>query len=136
MKKNLAVFSLFAVLACVCVCVPAFGQDHIVTLEHNIFVDRQRPAALFSHTVHADDAAIDCLECHHIYDENGENVWEDSEESDCTACHLLDKSGKAMPAMEAFHANCKGCHVTEGKGPLTCGECHPRTKKVDVEEVH
>ena len=136
MKKNLALCSVIAVLACVCVCVSVSAQDHITKLEHNIFVDRQRPAALFFHTVHAEDEGIDCLECHHIYDSSGENVWDDSEESDCTACHLLEDSGKLMPAMKAFHDICKGCHVREEKGPVTCGECHPRTKEADKEANH
>ncbi len=106
----------------------AYAQDDIQSLEHDIFVNRERPAAVFPHTLHADDLEIDCLDCHHIY-KDGENVWDESEISDCTACHSLEADGKIMSAMKAFHANCKGCHLEENKGPVTCGECHPKTKE-------
>ncbi len=128
MKKNLAVYSVIVVLASLCVCASVYAQEDIMSLEHDVFVDRQRPAAVFPHALHADDVGIDCLECHHVYDKSGENVWDETEESDCTACHGLEAAGKVMPAMKAFHANCQGCHTKEGKGPVTCGECHPREK--------
>lgn len=121
-RKSVA---LVMTVACVFVFALAYAQDDIQSLEHDIFVGRQRPAAVFSHEQHADTAGIDCMECHHAY-ENGENVWDDSMETDCTACHVLEAEGKKMSAMKAFHTNCKGCHEKEGKGPVTCGECHPR----------
>lgn len=125
--KKIALYVVVAGLASLFIFGAAYAQDEIQWLEHDIFVGRERPAAVFSHAVHADDLGIDCLECHHIY-ENGENVWDDSEESDCTACHKLEAEGKKMPAVKAFHANCQGCHKDEAKGPITCGECHPRKK--------
>ncbi|MBA3019353.1 MAG: cytochrome c family protein [Proteobacteria bacterium] len=105
----------------------AFAQDDIKQLQHDIFVNRERPAAVFPHTLHSDALGIDCLECHHIY-KNGENVWDESELSDCTGCHSLKADGKKMSAMRAFHTNCKNCHLKENKGPVTCGECHPKKK--------
>jgi len=123
-RKSVA---LVMTVACVLVFALAYAQDDIQSLEHDIFADRQRPAATFSHELHADTAEIDCVECHHVY-ENGENVWDDSMETDCTSCHKLEADGKTMSAMKAFHSNCKGCHTKEGKGPVTCGECHPKKK--------
>ena len=128
MKKNrIALYIAIAGLASLFIIGAVYAQDDIKSLKHDIFVERERPAALFPHALHADEAGIDCLECHHIY-KDGENVWDESEESDCTACHSLKADDKKLPAMRAFHANCKGCHAKEGKGPLTCGECHLRKK--------
>ncbi len=129
MKKNkIALYVAIVGLASLFILGSVYAQDDINSLQHDIFSTRERPAAIFPHTLHADDLAIDCLDCHHIYDKDGENVWEDTEESDCTACHGLEADGKKLPAMKAFHDNCKGCHAKENKGPLTCGECHPRKK--------
>ena len=119
--------ALVTTVACVFVLALAYAQEDIKYLEHDIFVDRQRPAASFSHELHADTEGIDCLECHHVY-ENGQNVWDDSQETDCTTCHGLREAGKVVSAMKAFHTNCKGCHDEKGKGPVTCGECHPIKK--------
>lgn len=123
-KNNIALFLSIAGLAFLFILGAAYAQDDIKQLEHDIFIERERPAAVFSHTLHSDEAEIDCLACHHKY-ENGENVWDDSAETECAECHKLEADGKMMPLMKAFHANCKGCHEKE-KGPLTCGECHPR----------
>lgn len=125
-RRNNVLYLLIAGMACFCIFSVAYAQDDIQWLEHEIFVDRERPAAAFSHTLHADDAGIDCDKCHHVYDESGENVWDDSQESNCIVCHGIEAEGKKMGAMKAFHTNCKGCHEEENAGPLTCGECHPR----------
>lgn len=128
MKKNkTALYIAIVGLVALFIFGLAYAQDDIISLEHDIFVKRERPAALFPHALHTDKAKIACLECHHIY-KDGENVLDEPEESDCTACHTLKPDDKKLPAMRAFHANCKGCHAKEGKGPLTCGECHPRKK--------
>ena len=129
-KNNTALFILIAGLAFLFIPFlfvfgTAYAQDDINLLEHDAFIERERPGAVFPHTLHADDAGIDCLECHHIY-ENGDNVWDDSSESECAECHKLEADGKTLPLMKAFHENCKGCHEKENKGPLTCGECHPK----------
>lgn len=123
-KNNIELFLSIAGLAFLFILGAAYAQDDIKQLEHDIFIERERPAAVFSHTLHTDEAEIDCLACHHKY-ENGENVWDDSAETECAECHKLEADGKMMPLMKALHANCKGCHEKE-KGPLTCGECHPR----------
>lgn len=130
MKKNrTALFIAVTGLAFFLILGVAYAQDDIKWLEHDIFIDRERPAAAFPHALHTDEAEIDCLMCHHIYDETGENVWDDSSESECAECHKVEKTGKVLPLMKAFHANCKECHAKENKGPLTCGECHPKKKE-------
>lgn len=128
MKKNrIALYIAIAGVAFLFILGAAYAQDDINLLEHDAFIERERPGAVFSHALHTDEAEIDCLACHHIY-ENGENVWDDSAETECAGCHKLEVNGKTIPLMKAFHENCKGCHEKEGKGPLTCGECHPRKK--------
>ncbi len=124
-KSNTALFLLISGLAFLFILGTAYAQDDIVSLKHDVFIERERPAAIFPHALHTDDAGIDCMACHHLY-ENGENVWDDSSETECAACHKLEADGKTMPLMKAFHANCKGCHAEQNQGPLTCGECHPK----------
>jgi hypothetical protein len=127
-KKNMALYIAFVGLASLVIFGVAYAQDDTIWLEHDIFVGRERPGVTFPHALHADELGLDCLECHHIY-KNGENIWDDSEETDCTACHGLKAEGKKMSADKALHTNCKGCHTREGKGYVTCGECHPWKKK-------
>ena len=127
-KKNMALYIALVGLASLVVFGAAYAQDDTIWLEHDIFVKRERPGVSFPHALHADELGIDCLECHHIY-KNDENLWDDSEETDCTACHGLKREGEKLSAEQAFHTNCKGCHTKQGKGPVTCGECHPWKKK-------
>jgi len=125
MKKNSSALFAIAGLALLWFVCSAYAQDEITLLEHDAFIGRERPAAAFPHALHTDKAGIDCLECHHVYNEAGENIWDDSSETECAECHKIEADGKMMPLMKAFHTNCKGCHEKEN-GPLTCGECHPR----------
>ncbi len=126
-KNRIALYIAIAGLASLFIIGAVYAQDDIKSLKHDIFVERERSAALFPHVLHTDEAEIDCLECHHIY-KDGENVWDDSAETECAECHKLEADGKTIPLMKAFHENCKGCHEKEGKGPITCGECHPMKK--------
>ncbi|MBA3017486.1 MAG: cytochrome c family protein [Proteobacteria bacterium] len=128
MKKNkMALYMVIASLIFLFIAGVVYSQDDIQSLEHDIFMNRERPAAVFPHTLHADELQLDCLECHHIY-KNGENIWDESELCDCTGCHSLEADGKKMSAMRAFHSNCKECHLEKNKGPYTCGGCHPKKK--------
>ena len=104
-----------------------YAQEDIQKLEHDIFINRERPVVAFPHALHADDLGLDCFECHHIY-KDGDNVWDESELCDCSGCHSLEADGKKMSLMRAFHTNCKGCHLEQNKGPVTCGECHSKKK--------
>lgn len=124
-KNNIVLYAAIAGLALLWFVCSAYAQDEIKLLKNDSFIERQRAGAVFSHTLHADKAEIDCLACHHIY-KNGENVWDDSAETECAECHKVESASKTMPLMKAFHSNCKGCHEKGNKGPLTCGECHPK----------
>ena len=87
------------------------------------------------HDLHMEN--MDCLECHHIY-ENGKNILSvdalENGESEiyCNSCHYSGndmETGKSMDTEEVFHDLCIGCHerVREDSGaqlPVLCGECH------------
>lgn len=122
-----AFFSLFLVLSGNCV----LAQD----LELKMTDDVTRPPVIFPHDLHM--SGFDCFDCHHDYDEDGNNILDDYalEEGNpdilCGACH----TGKTtIEPREAFHLQCMGCHeqFTFNKrptGPVLCGECHVKEKE-------
>jgi len=92
--------------------------------------ENTRGPVMFPHEYHMGD--FDCLDCHHEYDENGENILDEYDlEQDnpdilCGACH---NPKEKIDRMEAFHYQCMGCHNNVKKidgpaGPTMCGECH------------
>jgi c(7)-type cytochrome triheme protein len=109
----------------------AFGQEEELLLDNpDAYVEKHRPAVLFPHELHMGE--LDCLDCHHDYDEDGENVLdedlleEDSEEILCGSCH---DAGTDIDLKKAFHRQCMGCHrelrmAGSGAAPELCGECH------------
>lgn len=111
----------------------AFSQEAMMLLEHRELGVHERPPVPFSHEKHAD--ILDCLRCHHDFDQYGNNRGGEDKAQSCAACHgqasSLEK--KLVPLEKAFHGQCKGCHEsmwTAGKksGPVTCGECHVKKK--------
>ncbi len=107
----------------------AYGQEENIILEQP---GGQRPAVDFPHELHMGE--LDCLDCHHDYDENGENVLDEdsleegNDDLKCDACH--DASTK-IDLRSAFHKKCMGCHIELRKenkptGPELCGECHKK----------
>ncbi len=104
----------------------AGGQEDMKTIDNSVFEQPRRPAAVFLHDEHNENAGIeDCSRCHHLFDENGNKLEdESSEDQSCSECHAMsDKEGR--PSLrKAFHLNCKGCHLELKKGPVTCGSCH------------
>jgi predicted CXXCH cytochrome family protein len=120
-------FIVTAVVAFVFAFVPVYSQEDIMTLEDSAFHDSQRPAAVFEHDQHNEKAEIDeCNVCHHLY-EGGNKVEDDSSEGQgCSDCHNVEEGYPTRPLMKAYHDLCKGCHGEKDKGPVTCGECHPR----------
>ncbi len=107
--------------------VSAWSQD-MEFLDSDAFEGDRRTPAPFVHDEHNEKAGIeDCAECHHVYDEQG-NLVEDesSEDQSCADCHGLEDVGSQPGLMKAFHLNCKGCHLEQQKGPFACGQCHPR----------
>lgn len=109
------------------------AQDEEIVL--TIPESTSRPAVVFPHELHTE--SYDCLECHHNYDETGENVLDESDLEDgnpdilCGACHTPKSK---VHQREAFHRQCMGCHEKfifnkRPTGPVLCGECH--VKKED-----
>ena len=127
MKKS-ADFLFALLVSSLLVLVSAFSQEDMVVIDESVFAKPQRPPAVFKHDEHNELAGIEtCDECHHVYDDDGKLVEdESSEDQSCSECHDLQTSDGKPVLMKAFHANCKGCHLKEKKGPIMCGQCHVR----------
>ena len=124
MKKS-AVVMLTSVLICAVVLVAAHSQEDMAFVDNSVFPNPERPAAVFRHDEHNEQAAIEeCSECHHVYEDGQLLEDESSEDQYCSECHAVEASGDQPALMEAFHLNCKGCHEKQTKGPVMCGECH------------
>ncbi len=125
-KKVLLVFISSAL--CIIFQIPGHSQEDMRYVSPDPFVKPRRPPAVFQHDEHNELAEIEeCYVCHHVYDENGKLMEdESSEDQPCSECHELTRSGNKPALMKAFHINCKGCHEERKKGPLMCGQCHVR----------
>jgi hypothetical protein len=96
---------------------------------------KQRPAVNFPHMKHIE--SIDCMDCHHDYDENGKNILDESQLAEeknealqCAMCHMKKRINGTFGLMNAYHKQCIGCHRKmirngEKSGPQVCGACHP-----------
>jgi len=106
----------------------ARSQEDMQFVGADAFFRPRRPPAVFRHDTHNESAGIEaCQECHHVYDDSGKPVEdESSEDQRCSECHGVKRSGNKPALMNAFHSNCKGCHKQQKKGPLMCGQCHVR----------
>lgn len=101
-------------------------QEDMIVVDNQQFPAPQRSSARFEHDLHNEAAELEeCYLCHHIYDDEG-NLMEDesSEDQRCADCHGLSDEGRQPGLRKAFHQNCKGCHLSRKKGPVMCGECH------------
>ncbi len=128
MKPNV----LLCAVAILCI-IPFFyahSQEEIyLVIDKSVFVNPQRPAAVFDHDVHNEKADLEdnCAICHHVYDGKTLVEGESSEDSYCSDCHSLEKTDdNSVPLRAAYHRLCKSCHVEVNNGPLLCGECHKR----------
>lgn len=90
----------------------------------------QREQVGFSHELHM--GLYDCLECHHDYDAEKNNVLDPMElyqgnpDIKCRSCHGPET---VIDPMMAFHRQCMGCHNREASagrasGPNMCSGCH------------
>ena len=124
-KKILLVSSLVFVL----LVTYSYSTEDMRYVSNENFKNSQRTEALFNHDEHNEKAGIeDCASCHHLYDEAGKLLEdESSEDSSCSDCHIDGKKDGNKPSlMNAFHLSCIGCHTKEVKGPISCGECHKK----------
>lgn len=132
MNKKVLLFFIFSLMCLIFLSI-AHSQEDMQFVSADAFVKPRRPPAVFRHDEHNELAGLDeCYVCHHVYDDNGKLVEdESSEDQQCSNCHELARSGKKPALMKAFHDNCKGCHKLSKKGPLMCGQCHVRRTVVE-----
>jgi len=105
------------------------SQDPMMVMEHKELGPHQRPLVDFNHDKHT--ATLECVRCHHDYDEHGNNRGGEDSAQSCSSCHHSKGSAANVPLLQAFHGQCKGCHDAmwargRRSGPLMCGECHIR----------
>jgi len=126
-KRTVALCIGVAVLVSIFALVQAYAQEDIVVIKDSAFEDGQRPPAVFAHEDHNEKAEIEeCNVCHHLYEGGNKVEDESSEGMGCSDCHNVKEGFPTRPLMKAYHDLCQGCHKDQGKGPRTCGECHPR----------
>jgi len=132
MKKGASLICV-GILVVLLIFVSAYSQEDMVIVSSDAFDVPQRPPSVFRHDEHNERAEIEaCNECHHLYDENGKRLEdESSEDQRCSECHESKASGRKPALVKAFHTNCKGCHKEKKKGPVMCGQCHVRGLKAE-----
>ncbi len=108
----------------------AYAQEDIEFVEDSGFATTMRPLPAFKHDEHNVLAEIeDCIECHHVYDDAGNRLEdESSEDQECSECHGAEGDEYPMELVRRYHMNCKGCHQAKKAGPVTCGTCHVRAQ--------
>ncbi len=75
---SLIIISLFSIMT-----QPLFSQDEFIEVNSDEFKEHTRPLVVFPHMVHED--SMYCTDCHHDYDESGENIGGDG--GYCSDCH-------------------------------------------------
>ncbi len=124
--RNAVYLGLSIVLAIFMTVNPAFSQDEFIEINNDELGIHTRPIVVFPHEKH--EEGLDCMDCHHEYDESGENIGGDG--GSCSDCHTQNPGANPVPLMEAFHLQCKQCHAkeissSENKNmPQMCGQCH------------
>jgi hypothetical protein len=108
-----------------------YAQDDEIYIENTAsYRSKSRPAVYFSHENHMEE--VDCLDCHHDY-QDGKNILDEDDLEDdgsagCVACHSKEAS---IETKTAYHRQCMGCHRRTNKQeaaslPVTCQGCHKR----------
>lgn len=102
----------------------------VITIENQGYTSDKKGPVKFSHLKHNKEYDIDCVQCHHLY-QDGENIWKEGDKVDkCVVCHdPVEDKDKAIKLQSAFHKNCRDCHSEankEGKEApsIKCTECH------------
>jgi len=88
-----------------------------------ILFSNQAGNVFFSHAKHFSkkDYGIECVECHHDWDEG------DALPVSCSDCHTGEDED-ILNKTDALHAQCIGCHEDAEKGPVRCNSCHMMKK--------
>jgi hypothetical protein len=118
-EKTLAYVIVATLFAIGVVCYAAFPErkpDEPV----RIMLKSTAGKVLFDHKLHTgeDGYGIDCIDCHHAWDEDPE-----VKPVSCTECHEVD-SEDPIKRSEALHQLCIGCHEDDGTAPTDCSQCH------------
>ena len=122
MRKNILFIGVLAGML-ILAAFTAYSQEDVEFVEDSGFSSSMRPKPAFAHDDHNEKAGIEeCIECHHVYDEAG-NLVEDesSEDQECSECHGAEGDEFPMDLVRHYHLNCRGCHQSEKAGPVTCG---------------
>jgi hypothetical protein len=108
-----------------------FSQPEEIVIENEMAgLKNSRSAVSFPHELHMD--SLDCLTCHHVY-EDGKNILDEDELDDdgsasCRKCHV---KSAAINLKTAYHRQCIKCHrglnrEPDNDLPITCKDCHPK----------
>jgi len=128
MRRRHLALTILCLMALVLAGGAVYSQEDMEVVEDTGFASSMRPAPAFRHDAHNEAAGLfDCAVCHHVYDDNGQ--WlpdESSEDQECSECHGAEGDEYPMELVTRFHLNCRRCHEERGAGPVTCGECHQR----------
>ncbi|GBC62330.1 acidic cytochrome c3 [Desulfonema ishimotonii] len=126
-KKMLVISVAAAFIVSAFAAMSVYSQEDVESVRDSAFGVRMRDKVAFMHDEHNEKAGIDdCTECHHVYDEEGVKLEdESSEDRECSECHMAGGKDK-MDLMRAYHLNCKGCHEEQKAGPVMCAECHEK----------
>jgi len=107
-------------------------QDIIdeIIIENQGYESDKKGSVKFSHGKHYREYTIDCVQCHHVY-QDGENIWKEEDSvKKCVVCHdQNEERDNVFKLQKAFHENCRVCHSKvsmEGKeAPYNkCSGCH------------
>lgn len=123
--QHMRFFAVAALLAGLAWALPALSQDEMERVPNTVFPSPQRSEAMFKHDEHNDKAGLfECGVCHHGETDGKADPTIETPGQPCAECHPVGGAPGRTPLMRAYHRQCVGCHHDEGKGPLTCGECH------------
>ena len=102
--------------------------EDITVVEDSAFQGHaRRPRVPFHHDAHNEAAAFEYSICHHVYDEDGMLIEnETSDNKECSECHAEKDDPQHLDLVAAYHNLCKNCHEEEKKGPVMCSECHAK----------
>jgi hypothetical protein len=97
------------------------------------------------HYRHIEAAQDECGACHHVYDEEKEElVYVEGEESSCRDCHREETEENRSAYKLVAHEACIGCHreppaeiIVEGDdaGPQFCYACHDLEAQLAIERI-
>lgn len=128
-KKGIFIILTIAVFSWAWVVSYSDLDDEKTRIDNEDFENPKRIACIYDHDEHLEASELDeeCNLCHHLFDEDGKKVEDEtSEDQRCVECHEEKSSGELLHLRKAYHTRCKGCHMEKKLGPVLCGECHQR----------